>query len=410
MHIVILSDRLPPEHAGGAEQAAWRLAGGLQKAGHRLSLITTTSGPSRNETYEGLSVYRLHSRYPERWAAWYGLANPQVLPALRRLLASLRPDVINAHNVHHHLSWASLRTTRHLGIPAVFTAHDVMSFAYGKLRHFISPSLNPKAPLTAEQLRLPFGYNARQMRLRYNPARNPIIRAILAGCNARLAVSKSLQLALAANKLPPFSVVYSGVESAPAVPAALQTQLQADLGLAGRAVLLFGGRLTDDKGSPQLLEAIRLARAEVPNLLLLVLSASKFNTPSDLSDHIRLGGWHQGDSLTALMALAQATVAASVCFETASMMALESMAVGTPAVVSAFGGGREIVADGETGYVINPYDTATYAARLVSLLTDSALRARMGAASALRAAQHFSLAGQVGQMEACFAEAVAGTD
>jgi len=73
-----------------------------------------------------------------------------------------------------------------------------------------------------------------------------------------------------------------------------------------------------------------------------------------------------------------------VCFETFGLTALEGMAAGAVPVVTCFGGPREVVADGETGFVVNPYNTGALADRLIRLLTDESLRGRMAAAGRAR--------------------------
>ena len=69
---------------------------------------------------------------------------------------------------------------------------------------------------------------------------------------------------------------------------------------------------------------------------------------------------------------------------------LEAMRARLPVVVSDVGGSRESVVDAETGFVIARGDARTLAARLRLLLSDSALRARMGAAGRHRYEQYFT--------------------
>jgi glycosyltransferase involved in cell wall biosynthesis len=67
------------------------------------------------------------------------------------------------------------------------------------------------------------------------------------------------------------------------------------------------------------------------------------------------------------------------------------MAAARPAVVTAAGGMPEVVVEGNTGYVVPPRDPEALAARLVELLRDEGLRARMGAAGLARARAKFSV-------------------
>lgn len=62
---------------------------------------------------------------------------------------------------------------------------------------------------------------------------------------------------------------------------------------------------------------------------------------------------------------------------------------GIPIVLDTYASLREIVSDGENGYIVPEGRTDLYVSRLVSLMADPALRARMGA-EAIRSAHRFS--------------------
>ena len=59
---------------------------------------------------------------------------------------------------------------------------------------------------------------------------------------------------------------------------------------------------------------------------------------------------------------------------------LEASATGLPVLAGDSGGAPDAVRDGETGYVVDGRDVHAVAERLITLLRDDALRARLGAA------------------------------
>jgi hypothetical protein len=67
-----------------------------------------------------------------------------------------------------------------------------------------------------------------------------------------------------------------------------------------------------------------------------------------------------------------------------SLVSLEAMACGLPVVVTNLGGIPDIVVEGETGFLIDPDDTTALADRLNRLVSDPALRRRMGLAGRSR--------------------------
>lgn len=413
MHIVILSDTLPPDSPGGAGKIAWQLGQGLIAAGHRVTFVTSTRGPSALEDRQGIPVHAIHSNYAERWVAWFGLLNPQTVVPLTRLFRKLRPDVVNAHNIHQHLSYHSLVLARRVRAATVFTAHDVMPFAYAKLTRFIDP--NRPDQCDGWDYRLPFGYNIRQMRLRWNPARNLSIRhTMVYYMDARVAVSGALRDALQANRLPPFEVVHNGIDlDSVDIPEVSVQVLRQRYKLEGRRVIVFGGRLSRHKGDRQLFAALRKVKERVPDVALLVLARPSDYTERmlrdnpDLSDQIVLGGWLEGGELMAAYRLADVVVSPSVSFDSFPTVNLEGMAAGAVPVTTCFGGGRELVQDGETGFVVNPYDIDSLADRLARLLTDDALRHRMAAAGRARIEAEFTLERQVHNMLAVYERALA---
>lgn len=407
MRVLLLSDRIPPENRGGAGKVAWALALGLRRAGHSVQVIAATPDAAFEEERDGIPTLHLHSRYPSRWQAWLSLYNLQTARPLWQAFARFQPDVIHAHNIHLDLSYHALRIAHEMGVPTVFTAHDLMTVAYARLTHFIDPADPARCAVEPSAYTLPPLYNARQMRLRYNPLRNPIIRGVLRRVDARIALSRAQQAALEANGLLPFEIVYNGIDPhdfEPPAPVLIEA-LRDRLGLRGHPVILFGGRLSDDKGSFQLMAALDRVVQTIPNARLLVLSAAPFE-PRWLAgcahltrDHVREGGWLSGDDLRAAYALADVIAAPSICLDVFPTITLEAMAASKPVIATCFGGSPDAVIDGETGYVINPFDTAAFADRLARLLGDASLRERMGAAGRARLLDRFTLERHVRDIE-----------
>lgn len=69
---------------------------------------------------------------------------------------------------------------------------------------------------------------------------------------------------------------------------------------------------------------------------------------------------------------------------------VEAMAHGTPVVAWNNGGPTVTVVDGETGFLVEPYDTDAFAEKLMLLATNSALSEQMGRAAHRRVVEHFS--------------------
>jgi glycosyltransferase involved in cell wall biosynthesis len=74
------------------------------------------------------------------------------------------------------------------------------------------------------------------------------------------------------------------------------------------------------------------------------------------------------------------------------------MAMARPVVSMNNGGPAETVIDGETGYLVPPEDSDALANRVLTLLRDPALRARMGQAGRAHVLANFSAAAYAGRI------------
>jgi glycosyltransferase involved in cell wall biosynthesis len=87
---------------------------------------------------------------------------------------------------------------------------------------------------------------------------------------------------------------------------------------------------------------------------------------------------------------------------------LESMRAGLPVVASSVGGIDEAVCDGETGYLVPRGDVQVLRDRIERLLTDPALRVRMGMNGRTRYEQQFTLDRAVTRTLAVYSDVLAG--
>ena len=85
-------------------------------------------------------------------------------------------------------------------------------------------------------------------------------------------------------------------------------------------------------------------------------------------------------------------LALSSLYEGLPYVLLEAMACGVPVVATDVLGSRDALVDEESGLLAHPEDPSALAAKVLRLLEDSALRARMGQAGRERVRTHFSLA------------------
>ena len=169
---------------------------------------------------------------------------------------------------------------------------------------------------------------------------------------------------------------------------------RARLGLPGRRVLLFVGRIQPLKG----LDLAVSALAEIDDAVLWAVGGpSGAEGPAEL-DRVRKLAADLGvaDRLFVVPPrphhqLVDYYRAADVCLvpsrtESFGLVALEAAACGTPVVAASVGGLRSIVTDGETGLLVEGRDALEWATAVALLLDDHDLAAAMGSRAAARSA------------------------
>ncbi|SHG59558.1 phosphatidylinositol alpha-1,6-mannosyltransferase [Jatrophihabitans endophyticus] len=171
------------------------------------------------------------------------------------------------------------------------------------------------------------------------------------------------------------------------------TAVRARHGLADRPTVVCVSRLVPRKGQDVLVRALPLVRREIPDAALLLVGGGPYRDRL-----VELAGRHGvAPDVVVTGAVAQAELPAHYAagdvfampcrtrrlgmdVEGLGIVFLEASATGLPVVVGDSGGAPDAVRDGETGYVVDGRDEHAVADRLVTLLRDDALRARMGAA------------------------------
>ncbi len=154
-----------------------------------------------------------------------------------------------------------------------------------------------------------------------------------------------------------------------------------DLGLHGKPVVVFAGKLTKYKGVEYLIGAARKIHGEV---VILGDGPEK----ARLQEKAKVLGltnvhWvgHQGAGIKKLVpyySRADVFVAPSVWDEPLGLVILESMACSTPVVVTRKGGIPLAVKEGYNGLFIRPRNASEIVEKVNKLLDDAPLRMKMG--------------------------------
>jgi glycosyltransferase involved in cell wall biosynthesis len=164
-------------------------------------------------------------------------------------------------------------------------------------------------------------------------------------------------------------------------------------------IIIAAGRLSPEKGFDVLINAASHVVKEHPNSGFVIFGegvererlAKQIQTLG-LQSHVALAGFT--GQLDRYLPHADLVVLPSRT-EGLPNVALEASAAGVPIVATAVGGMPEVVADGETGFLVPSEDSIAMADRIGRLLRDEDLRMRFGEAGRQRMEDEFSFAAQV---------------
>ena len=160
------------------------------------------------------------------------------------------------------------------------------------------------------------------------------------------------------------------------------------LGLQGKQVVLFVGRLEPLKAVDVLLKSVALLE-QGEKIQVVIVGGDPSETlelerikalARDLNmiDSVSFKGSVEHRELPIYYNAADVFVLPSY-YESFGLVALESMACGTPVIAARVGGLQDVVTDGITGYLISKHQPESYAERLRVLLNNEGLRSTMGA-------------------------------
>ncbi|OXM17587.1 glycosyltransferase family 4 protein [Paenibacillus herberti] len=209
---------------------------------------------------------------------------------------------------------------------------------------------------------------------------------------------------------PKLRVVHIGVEterflSRWELEGTLQRErLRLQRGWAGRDVILFMGRLIPLKGVHHLLNVMPRIIQEHPQTLLVVVGSPFYGSHRSTSysrmllrmgesyrRHIQFVPYVPYTEVPDWFLAADVAAVPSGAREAFGLVNVEAMSCGIPVVASRAGGIKEIVVDGETGYLVDPERLEMELGdRLLQLLKDPSLREELGRRARERVEEQFT--------------------
>ncbi len=410
MKILVLTDNFPPFSRGGAEMATYRLATSYVKDNYHVVVVTTVQNREEagQENRDGFRLYKIYANYHERWRAYLSLYNPTLLKKLAIIIKEEEPDLVHAHNIHKYFSYHCLRTIKKMGGKLTLTVHDCMPICYKKFTCFADENWGDG---TVDAYKINAWRCLNCQRKRYFPFRNFIIRHYINKYPDRIiAVSAELKKLLEISGIRCDEYIHHGIDPSDFKIDNDQIDLfRSRYQLQNRKIIFFGGRISAAKGSNQALKMLSLLSDKIPDVLLLIAGARSAEFDElikrlNLQKHVLITGWLGQNDLLSAYGVADLVIYPSICFDTFGLINLEAMAMEKPVITTCFGGSKELVIDGVTGYVINPFDIDKMVKLAEDLLNNLEKGRQMGQAGHERFLELFTMEKETQQYLSVFNE------
>jgi glycosyltransferase involved in cell wall biosynthesis len=352
------------------------LARELVRKGHEVQVFTSNhAGLKEFDSVEGVPVRRV----PVSSMVFDTPLTPKLMAALQ----GEKWDIVHAHSPPPLSSYYAARAAVKSGVPLVYTHHCDPEI----------PSLLGRA-VSWVYYRTLLNYTLR------HAAR------IIVYTESYAATSYALWKH-------PTALVPTGLDLSRFGPQNDGAAVRRKHGLEGKKAVLFVGRLTAHKGIQTIIEASALTGPEVRYVLV---GPGEF--PAGWSRRMRelrvegkfvLAGKVAEAELPAYYAACDMLVLPSLSrLEAFGLVLVEAMASGKPVVASDLPGVREVIKDGKTGRLCEPFSAADLAAKIGALAGSEKAAAEMGAAGRKLAEERYSWEAIGAKIEKVYKDVISG--
>lgn len=151
-----------------------------------------------------------------------------------------------------------------------------------------------------------------------------------------------------------------------------------------KPIVLYVGRIDPEKSLDILIKAVPAVVAKVPDVQFVIVGdGSAKNKLQDLAEdldvaqNVNFTGKVVGEELPKIYQAGDVFAITSTT-ETQSIVLMEAMASGLPAIAVHAGAVTELVKNGKNGFLCVPNDTDAVAKRIIEILSDDSLKKKMG--------------------------------
>jgi glycosyltransferase involved in cell wall biosynthesis len=349
---------------GGAEQVLVNVLPTLLERGYSFDVAAARPPYDLARTLEGLRipVYRLDLKEP------WNLV--RAVTRLTQLIRRLRPDVI-----HSSLFFANT----YMALTRPLTPNIIRVATFQNVDYYVYPANT----IIKRLKRMLDVFLTHQLIDHYTA----VSHAVADYCAAELGLSN-------------ITVIPNAIVTAPEMRLSdsERQSLRLSYGLCPTDfVLAMVGRLVAQKGHRFLLDAVRILDHQGLQLKAMIVGAGPLKpcieqhiADAGLRNRVAMISPMDHETLMRLLVAADAFVMPSI-YEGLPLAAAEAMSLGLPVVATRVSGLSELIEDRVSGLLVTPQSPEALAEAIASLMTDSDLCQRLGAAAVLRVDRNYSV-------------------
>ncbi len=386
---------------GGAEVIVASLMFELRRRGHDVRLLSSSAYPASSKViadYRGFGT-------TGRWRTLLQSANPFAARTLRHALKTFRPDIVHVNLYLTQLSPLILRELRH--VPTIYYAQWYRAICPRGTKLLKNGCLCTSPVGTACLSKGCISW------LDWPPLmmQMELARRWVGVFHRVVAISQAVAEKLDTFGDPPLkgaTVIHPGTPLvAPRSPDEMTSE----------PTVVVAGRLVREKGVETLLRAFALVKAGRPDCRLIVIGdgperamLEKQTQELGLTANVQFTGHLPHAEVLTRIRQAWCVSVPSIWDEPFGMLAAETQMQGVAVIASRCGGLKEILLEGETGFLVEPGNCEQLAKHLQQLLSNRAEAIQLGIAGHAHAARYFNSETFAIRMEALYEAVIVDRD
>ncbi|MEA3322657.1 MAG: glycosyltransferase family 4 protein [Patescibacteria group bacterium] len=387
MKILQIHKYYSKSRGGGSVSAFFETKQLLEKRGHKVMTFSmqddnNESAPEEKYFAHHFDIRETKSFFHKLWLVPRVIYNRDAAQQLDKLLTDHKPDVAHVHNIYHYLTPSIFPVLKKHNVPIVFKLSDYHAicpnyklFAHGK----IDNSCKDK-----KYYKLFFNRSIN------NSWAESFVAMIEGYVNKRGGFYDNVDIfAAPSNFMRELGVKYGIPREKIAILRNVLNFSAYGGEVTKEKIFIYMGRVAQEKGLIVAIDAMAQMKKENklhgwkfiiagdgPQIEFL----QKYVINNDVADIVEFAGFCKkgSDKWLSLMKSASVAILPSIWYDNSPIAISESMAFSSPVIVSDFGGTKEMVQEGGSGFVFETNNSIELAQKMQKFIDDENLVGQMG--------------------------------